>query len=118
MMQGASQAPFTGSQDPMDRLTGDGMLVTAAGRIRCRRCAARSKRTHDRCRAPAMQGKAVCRFHGGRSTGPRTPQGKARIAARLLKHGQRTREGDRQRKAAFDRLRALVALGHCIGLFR
>lgn len=32
------------------------------------------------CRAKPIPGKARCKFHGGLSTGPRTPEGKARIA--------------------------------------
>jgi len=34
-----------------------------------------------------MEGKDVCRFHGGLSTGPTTVEGKARSAANALKHG-------------------------------
>lgn len=32
------------------------------------------------CRAKPIPGKSRCKFHGGLSTGPRTPEGKARIA--------------------------------------
>lgn len=32
------------------------------------------------CRAKPLPGKSRCKFHGGASTGPRTPEGKARIA--------------------------------------
>lgn len=32
------------------------------------------------CKARAVPGKRRCRQHGGRSTGPRTPEGRARIA--------------------------------------
>lgn len=32
------------------------------------------------CQLVSEKGKRRCRFHGGRSTGPRTPEGKARIA--------------------------------------
>ena len=32
------------------------------------------------CRALSEPGRRRCRFHGGRSTGPRTAEGKARIA--------------------------------------
>jgi hypothetical protein len=39
-----------------------------------------SKRTRQRCQAPAIKGKAVCRFHGGKSTGPKTKAGRARIS--------------------------------------
>ncbi len=35
------------------------------------RCCARSKRTKERCGAPAVRGWAVCRFHGAGSGGPR-----------------------------------------------
>jgi hypothetical protein len=38
------------------------------------RCGARSKRTGKPCRAAAMSN-GRCRVHGGKSTGPRTPQG-------------------------------------------
>jgi hypothetical protein len=33
------------------------------------------------CQVRAEPGKARCRFHGGKSTGPKTPAGRARIAA-------------------------------------
>lgn len=32
------------------------------------------------CKCKSEPGKKRCRFHGGKSTGPRTPEGKARIA--------------------------------------
>ena len=35
------------------------------------RCAAKSKRTHCRCKAPAMRGKRVCRAHGALAGTPR-----------------------------------------------
>ena len=39
------------------------------------------------CRAPAIQGKLRCRMHGGRSTGPRTAEGMARLRAARTVHG-------------------------------
>jgi len=42
-------------------------------------CGARTRRGTP-CRANSEPGKRRCRFHGGRSTGPRTPEGKSRIA--------------------------------------
>jgi hypothetical protein len=38
------------------------------------KCKATSKRTGQGCQAPAMAN-GCCRFHGGKSTGPKTPQG-------------------------------------------
>ena len=61
------------------------------GRYGCIQCSAKSKRSGDRCRAPAVSGKSVCRMHGGKSIGPRTPEGKAALAARFLVHGTQTR---------------------------
>ena len=51
-------------------------ILTLGGRIRCPRCQAKSKRTKQQCRSPAIRGKRVCRIHGGKSTGPRTQQGR------------------------------------------
>jgi hypothetical protein len=34
-----------------------------------------------------LRGKARCRLHGGHSTGAKTPEGRARIAAANTKHG-------------------------------
>ena len=50
-----------------------------------------SKRSGEQCQSPAMNGKPVCRFHGGHSRGPTTQAGKARCAAAKLVHGQETR---------------------------
>jgi hypothetical protein len=50
------------------------------------RCGART-RAGCPCRAPAIHGKLRCRMHGGRSTGPRTPEGRARVAAARTTHG-------------------------------
>ncbi len=47
---------------------------------------ARARTTGLGCRAPAMAN-GRCRMHGGRSTGPRTPEGLARLAAAHTKHG-------------------------------
>lgn len=39
------------------------------------------------CRQPAMKNKQRCRLHGGKSTGPKTPEGKLRSARANYKHG-------------------------------
>ncbi len=51
------------------------------------RCGARTRKGCA-CRAPAMAN-GRCRMHGGRSTGPRTPEGKAARTAAHTTHGHR-----------------------------
>ncbi len=52
------------------------------------RCGAKN-RAGCPCRAPAMPN-GRCRLHGGKSTGPRTPEGIARRAAANTKHGRQS----------------------------
>jgi len=68
-------------------------LSTAGGRIQCIRCTANSSRTGVQCGRPALKSSKTqkCQFHGGRSTGPKTAEGKARIAAAHTVHGQETK---------------------------
>ena len=56
-----------------------------------RRCGAKT-RAGTPCRKPALRGKARCQLHGGKSTGPRTAAGRARIAAAHTTHGRLTKE--------------------------
>ncbi len=63
-------------------------FLTLGGRVQCTQCNALSKRTRQRCQAPAIKGKTKCRFHGGKSTGPKTKAGRARIAAAHTVHGR------------------------------
>ncbi len=64
------------------------------------RCSARSKRTRKRCRAPAVKGWTVCRFHGAGGGGPRgTRNG-------MYKHGLNTNEAIEERRALSALLRA------------
>lgn len=50
-----------------------------------RQCDALSKRTRCRCRGLAIRGKAKCRMHGGRSTGPRTLTAGGRYSQNFLR---------------------------------
>jgi len=59
------------------------------------RCGAKTRRATV-CRGPAMPN-GRCRFHGGKSTGPRTPEGRERSRQAHLKHGYYTREAKAQR---------------------
>jgi hypothetical protein len=63
------------------------------------RCSATSKRTKERCRAPAMRGWTVCRFHGARGG---APKGRANGS---YKHGQQTQEARAERRLVSDLLR-------------
>ena len=83
------------------------ILETAGGKITCPRCQAASKRTKLQCRGPAEKGKRVCRFHGARSTGPRTEEGRLRIALGKTQHGNETRQGRAERSAKTAELLAL-----------
>ena len=55
-----------------------------------RRCGAKT-RSGGACQNPAIKGRSRCKLHGGRSTGPRTPEGKARSIAAHTKHGRRSK---------------------------
>ena len=92
-------------------------LITAGGKIRCRRCKARSSRTKLQCAKPALKSKMVCGHHGGYSTGPRTKEGKDRIRAAHLKHGQETQEARAERSEKSVMFRYLTDLGNHCNLF-
>jgi hypothetical protein len=66
-------------------------ITTLGGRITCPRCQATSKRTKQQCKSPAIKKKHVCGIHGGKSTGPRTEQGRKRCAAAKTNNGWETR---------------------------
>jgi len=63
-----------------------------------------------------MKDKAVCRTHGGRSTGPKTETGRQRCAEAKKSHGNETRETRTERSLASARLAVLEAVGFSIGL--
>ncbi len=90
--------------------------TTLGGRVTCTRCDAKSKRTKQQCRNPAIKGKNKCRLHGGKSTGSRTPAGKARQIAANTKHGNETRAKRAEYRAKMKELRELETVGREIGL--
>ena len=75
---------------------------------KARRCTATSKRTKERCKAPAVRGWTVCRFHGARGG---APEGKRNGRYR---HGLFTKEAHEERvllRALLERSRkALLTL--------
>ena len=90
-------------------------LQTLGGRITCQRCLARSKRTKQQCKAPAIKGKLVCKTHGGKSTGPKTQAGRQRCADARTIHGNETRQARSERSLVSARLAVLEAVGHQLG---
>ena len=79
------------------------------------RCGAKTRRG-TACQKPPLAGKTKCRLHGGLSTGPRTAEGKARIAAAHWKHGRRSRAFTEARKQIWADLRAVEARMRADGL--
>jgi hypothetical protein len=90
--------------------------TTLGGRVACTQCNAKSKRTKQQCRNPAIKGKTKCKHHGGRSTGSKTSEGKARQVAANTKHGNETRAKREDRSAKLAELYALEMLGRELGL--
>ena len=80
------------------------------GRIRTPRCQALSKRSKLQCKNAALKGKRVCRFHGGKSTGPITIEGKQRCAKAKTIYGWDTREKRKIRANKLKEMKLLVSL--------
>lgn len=49
-------------------------------------CGGRRRRDGKPCEALSVPGKRRCRWHGGCSTGPRTPEGKIKVTRNLPRH--------------------------------
>ena len=91
-------------------------LQTLGGRVTCKRCQARSKRSGLQCCAPAVVDKNVCRFHGGKSTGPRTQAGIDKCSQSRRVHGNETASIRMERSLASARLALLEAVGFEFGI--
>jgi hypothetical protein len=92
-------------------------LITAGGKIKCKRCQARSSRKKQQCGKPAMRGKNVCDTHGGLSTGPKTAEGIKRIQNSHWKHGNETKEVRAKRSTKSLQFLMLEKIGWHVGLF-
>lgn len=95
------------------------ILITAGGKIVCRRCQAVSKRTGKQCGAAAdrLSKRSKCKWHGGRSTGPKTEEGRAKCATVRIVHGNSTREKRKQNAVTATKLLLLRDLGINLGIF-
>ncbi len=60
----------------------------------------------------------MCKLHGGKSTGPKTAQGRQRCAEARLVHGQETTTMRKERRLASARLAVLESVGHALGFMQ
>ncbi len=56
------------------------------------RCGAKTKKDGQPCRCKVIPGKNRCKWHGGLSTGPRTPEGKERARQAVIRRWERWRK--------------------------
>src|SRR5262245_42975620 len=87
------------SNDPLERETIDRVRARLEALLKASaapRCGARSKRTGKPCQGAAMPN-GRCKLHGGKSTGPRTPEGLERSRRANWKHGYYSREAKAER---------------------
>jgi hypothetical protein len=104
-MKSVSPAAETAETRPFSGRRGDPMTAPRCGAktrkgTPCRRAAERN---------PVSGRRTRCRLHGGLSTGPRTQEGRARIAAANLRHGRYTKAARQARAEIKAKLAALKA---------
>lgn len=100
----------------MKKLNWQPTLETAGGKINCPRCQAMSKRTKLQCGGPAEKGKHVCRFHGARSSGPKTEAGKARQKAAVTTTSKFTKGAIERRARSMRMLGGIEDVMHLLDL--
>jgi hypothetical protein len=89
------------------RNTFESHISLIGGRISAPRCMAFSKRSKLQCKKAALTGKRCCANHGGKSTGPKTEQGRKRCAIAKTVHGYETRAARKYRAEKFRELQIL-----------
>ena len=72
-----------------------------------KKCLARTRRGSS-CSNPAMKGRSRCRLHGGKSSGAKTVERKARVVAANTKHGKRSSGHVARVKAINAELRQII----------
>ena len=92
-----------------------GMATRLGAQWPGQRCLAKTRQGTP-CQNPVVTDRNRCRMHGGRSTGPRTPEGKARAIAAHTKHGRRSRAHMEKVKAINAELRRVIQQGRRAGL--
>ena len=93
-------------------------ITLAGGRIRCLRCTAKSVRTGKQCAKPAMKSSRTqkCSHHGGWATGPKTAEGRQRIAQANTIHGESTDAARQEYAKASAKLSQLEDAMHVLGM--
>jgi len=81
------------------------------------RCLAKTRQGTP-CQNPVIADRNRCRMHGGKSTGPRTVEGKARSIAAHTKHGRRSKAHVARVKAINAELRRVILECKRAGLLR
>ena len=94
------------------------VLFAAGGKIKCLRCTALSTRTKQQCGRPALKLSKTqkCGSHGGLSTGPKTAEGRQRIAEAQTVHGRDTKAARLKRSRGALRLAQLEDAMHVLGM--
>jgi len=90
------------------------MVVTAGGRIKCRRCVGVSSRTKQQCGHVALKTSKAsrCKWHSGCATSSRSKEGIEAIRKANTKTGSYTKEAIAERKTKFAELNQLaITLG-------
>ena len=113
-----SLEPHTKCTEMTNTLLFEQYVLAFGGRITCPRCQAKSKRSQLQCGAPSLNGRRVCKAHGGLSTGARSETGRQRCADAKTTHGFETRQMRTERALGMRRLRELEDLGHLLGVMR
>ena len=93
-------------------------ITLAGGRIRCLRCTAKSVRSGLQCAKPAMKTSRTqkCSHHGGWATGPKTAEGRQRIARAHTTHGESTKAARQEYSKASANLSMLEDCMYVLGM--
>jgi hypothetical protein len=93
-------------------------MLTAGARIVCLRCTAKSKRSGEQCKKPALKTSRTqkCQLHGGRSRGPVTAEGKARSALANYRTGEYAKAATDHLDRSRALLRVLEDATHLLGM--
>ena len=80
-----------------------------------KRCLAKTK-TGKPCQKHPIAARTRCGLHGGLSTGPKTPEGKAACVAAHWKHGRRSKAFVEARKQVWSELRRIEREMQALGI--